>query len=445
MDNPLKLIKHVLDKLPSERLLRAAALLAPLVGASIAELIPTRDTDRIVDAIRQLTDAQTERLLLQVQHLADEANGLARSPIAVVGSGNLEMLLHSPSSERITMGSKHSVKVESLWGGSGVNFTARLLAAGRSVLPVLPIADDHGGEQIIQALRSVATEGGVIDDISKQWSELKLFNCEARTPTTVLIIHGSERTAFRQQIETGDRYLSEMTSQIDQLCATCATPSALLIGHVPRGREAVESTAEVVEHLIDKYRNRALIYSVFGSSQLHLGWEFWEKHIRDNIDIFQLNLSEAKSFFSDDGKASTTEAVLDRLRHLNTSAVLTMDRFGAIAINPQSDDIYMAWPLINSAEVVDSTGAGDAFAAGMISVLCDIGPGYTTHHFEQALAEGSRWAAAACTIQGGAGRSPGKELAAFIDSNERCRRNNIETRRHCSMQELLTFVDLAYE
>jgi sugar/nucleoside kinase (ribokinase family) len=438
-------IKKLLDCLPREKLLYASARIAPIVGASIAELLPIGDNQKIVSAMQQITEDQTERLLKQLQNLIKEADGQNNSPIVVIGSGNLEMLLHSPNNDSITLGAKHSVKVESIWGGSGVNFTTRLLSVGRMALTVLPIANDQAGKQIIHAMKSAAEEGCILDEIQKYWSNMSLFNSEVYTPTTVLLIHGTDRTVFRQEVKTGDRYIKQMKNQIDKLFSICKTPSALMIGHVPCGSETSESTAEVIDYLINKYKNKTLIYSVLGSSQLKLGWRFWEKHIRNNISVFQLNLSEAKFFFGDSGKPATTDNVLNKLRQMRVSAVLTVDKFGAIAIHSQSEDIYMALPVIDSADVLDSTGAGDAFAAGMASVLYDIGAGYTKYDFKQALAEGSRWASAACTIQGGAGRWPGKELAGFIDRNERCRYNNVEIRTYHSLREILTFLDRVYD
>ncbi len=437
-------VKELFRKLGPERLLRAAARLAPIIGASAAELIPTRDTQEIILAIQDMTEGQTERILEQIRILLLEEEQSCLAPIAVVGSGNLEMLLHSPSSDSLTLGAKHSVKVHDLWGGSGVNFAARLLSVGRAVLPVLPIADDRAGRQIMLELQSIAAEAGIERETQGFWTELALFNRDVQTPTSVLIIHRGERTAFRQQVETGAKYLPLLMNQIDRMYSICDAPSALLIGHVPRGLETPEATASVVEHAIDKYRNRTLIYTVLGSSQLRLGWRFWQNHISDNINVFQLNLAEAKSFFAEGDQPATINTVLERLREMQVSAVLTMDKFGALAIHSGSDDIYVAWPPVDADDVIDSTGAGDAFAAGMVSILSDIGPAFTAHDFVHALGEGSRWAGAACTTVGGAGRSPGKELSGFVENNESCKRNNVETRRPLNMQELLTFIDLAF-
>lgn len=439
------LFNELVDKLGrNKRLLRAAARLAPFVGASIAEFISTGEKEEIISAIRGITEEQTERVLEQIQILLHEEEQSCLAPIAIVGSGNLEMLLHSPSCDSITLGAKHSVKVDDLWGGSGVNFAARLLSVGRVVLPVLTIADDHAGRQIMDSLGFMADKGGIKNETQALWSKMNLFNGAVQTPTSVLIIHQGERTVFRQQIETSVEYVTQLESQIDHMYSICDAPSTLLIGHVPRGLESPESIASVVQYAIEKYRNRTLIYSVFGSSQLRLGWKYWEKQIADNIDIFQLNLSEAKRFFSDSDQPATIHTVLDCLRRMRVSAVLTMDKFGALAIHAESDDIYVAWPIVDANDVIDSTGAGDAFAAGMVSVLSDIGPAFTTHDFVHALVEASRWAGAACTTIGGAGCEPGKELASFVQNNANCKRNNVETRRPFNVQELLTFIDLAF-
>lgn len=437
------IIKNRFLAIPKERILRASARLAPIVGASLAKLISTGETEKILQEICKISDEQSERLLKQLDILREEQ--YSGAPIVVVGSGNLELLLHSPSNERVILGEKHSVKVDSLWGGSGVNFTTRLLSVGRPVLPVLPIANDHAGKQIVQAMKKNAKEGDVLDDINTLWSEFSLFNSNVTTPTSVLVIHKSERTAFRQQAESSDGYLDQMMAQIDQIYSICNSPSALMIGHVPRGNTKPEEAAVVVDHLLEKYRNRTLIYAVFGSSQLRLGWKVWEKHIRENIDVFQLNLSEAKAFFSNKGKPATIEEILKHLMDMNVWAVITMDKFGAIAIHSGAKYIYVIWPLVKSIDVCDSTGAGDAFAAGMVSVLSDIGRGFIIHDFEQALSEGSRWAGAACLTRGGSGRSPGKELADFVDCNDHYKENNVETRKDRSLHEFLTLIDLAYQ
>nr|VFK46564.1 MAG: Sugar or nucleoside kinase, ribokinase family [Candidatus Kentron sp. SD] len=442
-------IRNMFEKLfrnaSNEKIARATARLIPIVGSGMAELIPDKDIEKIIGEIHGITVEQTELLTRRLQEITqDDGQRENCGAIAIVGSGNLEMLLHSPRTERIILGEKHSVRVETLWGGSGVNFARRLLSTGHIVLPVLPIAEDHAGKQIRDAMKMSAREGGIWEKIHEYWGQLKLFNSSVKTPTSVLVIHESERTAFRQQAKTKEGYPNQLKAQIDSLYSFCDSPSALLVGHVPRGNESPESIAEVLDYLLGKYRNRTLIYAVLGSSQLQLGWKFWETRIKDDIDIFQLNLSEAKRFFSDGDRPATVEIVLDHLREMNVSTVLTMDKFGAIATFSRSNDIFVVWPLIDSSDVYDSTGAGDAFAAGMISVLAGVGKGFSGHDFETALAEGAKWAGAACRTAGGSGYAPGKELSTFIENNTECKRNNVETRKYDNTRELLRLVDLAY-
>ena len=61
--HPSDAVEQLVDRLPRAKLLRAAARLAPIVGARIAELIPTGDSQRIAHAIRKITDEQTDRAL----------------------------------------------------------------------------------------------------------------------------------------------------------------------------------------------------------------------------------------------------------------------------------------------------------------------------------------------------------------------------------------------
>ncbi|MGL5083654.1 MAG: hypothetical protein ACRC8A_19400, partial [Microcoleaceae cyanobacterium] len=66
--------------------------------------------------------------------------------ILVVGSGNGEYIL-KPEQD-LELGKKHLVEATSLIGGSGINYTLRLMKAGFPVLPILPIGRDALGHQI---------------------------------------------------------------------------------------------------------------------------------------------------------------------------------------------------------------------------------------------------------------------------------------------------------
>ena len=89
-----------------------------------------------------------------------------------------------------------------------------------------------------------------------------------------------------------------------------------------------------------------------------------------------------------------------------------MDKFGAIcSYKGGSDGIVISWPI--DIAVKDSTGAGDTFAAGVVSKLAGKSD-FSVYAFTEAIVEGRAWSAFACTMIEGAGEIPDKnELTRF--------------------------------
>jgi hypothetical protein len=95
------------------------------------------------------------------------------------------------------------------------------------------------------------------------------------------------------------------------------------------------------------------------------------------------------------------------------------------------------------AGVVDTTGAGDAFGAGLISSLYRQ-PLRTLPDLAGAVDEARVWAAYACTQQGGSANCPGSgELRVFRDRLEKERHHPIEIRERDSAMEILEALERA--
>ncbi|MBB1268806.1 PfkB family carbohydrate kinase [Shewanella sp. SR44-3] len=92
----------------------------------------------------------------------------------------------------------------------------------------------------------------------------------------------------------------------------------------------------------------------------------------------------------------------DSLRHF----IVTDGEAGALVYSQDQDEVYQVQqvPAV-SANVVDTTGAGDAYAAGVIHGLC-LGMNIVT-----AMAEGARWAAFAVETPSSI---PGEELQRYL-------------------------------
>ena len=128
------------------------------------------------------------------------------------------------------------------------------------------------------------------------------------------------------------------------------------------------------------------------------------------------------------------------------SAVITLDRFGAIGIHKKEpDSIFISWPILEVKNVVDPTGAGDAFASGMVSYLCeksDLSP----NNFQSAIGTARLWAAYACRTYGGAGQCPDREtLEKFKEKVIPNQRRTVEVRNSDFAREIMTILNIAFQ
>ena len=81
--------------------------------------------------------------------------------------------------------------------------------------------------------------------------------------------------------------------------------------------------------------------------------------IKEYVDVLILNIGEAKELT----RQRDANAILNHLEHLSNFIVMTMGSEGCLLLN-NGEVVHM--PAMNVANVVDTTGAGDAFAAGFI-------------------------------------------------------------------------------
>ena len=86
---------------------------------------------------------------------------------------------------------------------------------------------------------------------------------------------------------------------------------------------------------------------------------FFRQIVHDLADVSIMNLDEARAISG----RSEMEAVLSELRKVKSLIVITTGRGGCIVLNGK--ERFHA-PIVSSAGKADTTGAGDAFAAGFI-------------------------------------------------------------------------------
>ncbi|HIP03156.1 MAG TPA: carbohydrate kinase family protein [Campylobacterales bacterium] len=319
--------------------------------------------------------------------------------IAVIGGANIEYIVKSKTD--IVQGSKNFVDIEELFGGGGLNYALRLMSTGISVCPLLYIGDDNIGHGIQKTL---------------------IFHCEKNSPThahvtrdgffvnglntirSMIIVEGQHRTILAQDQNNENLFLPYLKNEID----SASDATSVLIGHIHNDRMDINENSSDLSTIfaIDYFsRCEKFIYCNFGSTQLEYGFSFWKEKLK-SIDVLQLNIDEVRSFFKNDGHTPTLLEIIHALNDLGISAIITLDKFGAIGVMKNKvDTVFLARAVELGDDFVDSTGAGDAFCAGMISVL-DGKSDFIPEEFKEAMEVARSWAVYACKSYGGANHCP---------------------------------------
>ncbi len=334
--------------------------------------------------------------------------------VVAIGGANGERLLQV-APEQFRLGSKHSLAPQQIMpGGSSVNHACRLLSMGVPVFPIMPVAQDSTGEIIAAALRASASVGGgelVLDGFYMEGEQLS-------TSFTTIFTIGAQRSIFNEFSDNLIKtFPDHCENQLQKLWTTDnrsqLKPGAVMIGHLHADRrDPPGQGGGITERIIRSFaEQKVAIFTNLGSSQYRLGIHRWQ-HLLDKLACFQLDIDEIRIFGEAQG-LNSLEETLDWFQDKCT-VIITMERMGAVARLKGSEQVVLAWPYdLNAAEIVDSTGAGDAFAAGVVESSLEV-PLQNDASLCRALANGRLWGAYACTTLGGAGRCPSRsDLADF--------------------------------
>ncbi len=236
--------------------------------------------------------------------------------ILVIGGANIEYILKSKTD--IVQGSKNFVDIEELFGGSGVNYSLRLLSYGEKVFPLLFVGDDSTGRQIYDKLAPFGID------------EKTFFVPHLQTPRSTIIVEGIHRTILSQDSNKKNIFQAFVGKRIDEI----GEVGSVIIGHIHNDRAEINSkddilsTLYILEHFKDA--KETLVYANFGTSQLEYGFKFWQKHL-DKVDILQLNIHELTEFLSN-GTPCNLDCLIKKIQKLEINMIITLDKFGAIGI-----------------------------------------------------------------------------------------------------------------
>jgi len=391
-----------------------------------------------------------------------------KQDILVIGSGNAETVLDLNSD--LVLGQKHNVKRVELYGGSGVNYALRLTRYdGTRVLPILSISADAIGRSIQGALLQAGASRGerTAEDASADVSDFVSgpgFLCPGLVTAQSTVVTGQDKhTIFREEMRGAQHFRAFAERRLDEVRAmegASVRIGAVMIGHIYADRPGLSPGYEgwITRTLIDRYRDRAILFANFGESQYCLGSAFWEDTL-PALTVFQLSIGEARGFFGRCavngaravGPSPSLSEMIRWFQERRITAVITLDRFGAVATYRGRAGVFFA-PAFDLDSFEDSTGAGDAFGAGLVHTLCHLAPAcaggeVSCDAFGAALKRARMWAAHACTTRGAASYCPSREeLDAF---EEGLRRNDqdpegIECRDLASWESIFRILDRAY-
>jgi len=331
---------------------------------------------------------------------------MTKGNIAVIGGANIEYIVKSKTD--IVQGSKNFVDIEELFGGGGLNYALRLMGTGISVCPLLYIGNDSLGENIQKSLLSrCAVDSATFKHISRESFFVEGLN----TIRSIIMVEGQHRTILAQDQNSQNLFLPFLKNEID----SAKTASSVIIGHIHNDHKSINKNRSELSTLfaIDYFNDsKSFIYCNFGAAQIEYGFSFWKEKLK-SIDVLQLNIDEVRDFFKEDTHVSSLSKIIENLCVLGISGIITLDKFGAIGFMKNcKDTIYMARPVELGDAFVDSTGAGDAFCAGMVSVL-DGNSNFVSDDFKHAMEVARSWAVYACKSYGGANSCP---TAGTIDA-----------------------------
>jgi sugar/nucleoside kinase (ribokinase family) len=336
------------------------------------------------------------------------------APVIAVGSGAFENVLLCEG--KLQLGKKHIVGQEESLGGSGLNYTLRLLAAGCEVLPILPVGNDPLGQLIRTSILATGENIPNPERLKRFLAPRQFFVTNVRTPRSTILVNELETTVFSEKFVEGKNFRRHLEKRFQDIEGHLGiAPGGVMIGHIysDKSNGHPHVPGECTRYIIDRWHRKAPIFLNLGHSQIELGIGFWEESFQ-RATFIQMNIWEYKNLMKKGERLPSLRKIIDWFTDRQINAVISMGRFGALGTyGDGKDGLIYGQPLLPPERVIDTTGAGDAFAAGLAAALAGR-DGITFPDFRNAMAQAGVWASFACTTYGGSGSCPSRgELAAF--------------------------------
>ncbi|CAB1062589.1 hypothetical protein D1BOALGB6SA_7369 [Olavius sp. associated proteobacterium Delta 1] len=365
----------------------------------------------------------------------------SKIPIITVGSGNVEYILQHNG--EVELGKKHVINSHELIGGSCVNYSLRLLNVGTPVFPVPLVGKDPNGYKIRDEILEAALQKGLTAE-EKQFIESDdFFIPGVRTPRATVLVHQERRTIFSEAFMGSpltENHIQKRFNLLNQIHS--GHHASVMIGHITLDSDT-HRPGLITKMVIDYFHEKYLMFANFGNSQLQHGIGFWQEDLK-HIDLLQLNVEEIKKMFKQADQFKSLYDIITWLQYHSITSVITLSKFGAIGTYKSGKDgIVLAWPL-DIGDIVDPTGAGDAFASGMITSLRGKKE-FSFQNFLSAIAQGRLWASYACTTIGACSSCPDrKTIDDYYHRNSRLSDRHLEITESANSEQIIKLIEKAY-
>lgn len=259
-------------------------------------------------------------------------------------------------------------------GGKGANQAAAAALLGASVILLGRVGDDGFGGPLVRALAEKGVETSLVREASEASTGTAFITVTPDGENAITVAPGANRSLVPDDVDAASAQIAEARVLVAQM----EVPRAVVL-------RAVEVAAES--------GTRALV-------NLAPPFEV-PRELLERLDPLVVNEHEAAFLLGE--KVEGVEGALaaaPRLLDLGPkSAVITVGAAGAVF----SDGATTAHVPAPEAEVVDTTGAGDAFVGALAARLAREAP------LEDAVAYAARAGAAAVTREGAQGALPTRE------------------------------------
>ncbi len=309
---------------------------------------------------------------------------MSRVPsICVVGDSSLDV--STDVAGPIILGGDHAASIVLAAGGQGANVAVRLARCGLPVRLVTALANDPAGDWLG---RQLGTEG----------VEVLAMNASAST-VVVILVGAGERTML------SDR--APLAMEGDALPAAIEAAGWIhCSGYVLRDAREAEPLVRVLEN---RPADRHVSIGGGSASDGRVAGELASAIGRIRPDLLVMGLEEARWLVDD--QAASPESCARSLARRTPIAVVTAGPDGADLAQEAGTFFHVAAPA-DRAAVVDATGAGDAFAAGLVAALYAATWPPTAELLRYGLEAASDAGSRAARVRGGQGPIAGERRPA---------------------------------